>query len=330
MEKIMRIPMSGRVGLAYAAALALLAAPSLVSAQSWPTRPVTMVVPFNAGIAPDIVGRFLAEELGEKLGQRFVVENRTGASGNIGAMAVAKAAPDGHTVLLATPYPIGFNKFMSSDLKFDPERDFTPIVVIGKSPQIFVSGPKLPAKDLKELIAHAKANPGKLNAGIPGIGTTSHIALEYLLNLSGTRMTAVPYRGAPPPSDLISGQLDIGVGLIPSYVGLVNSGALRALAVTSAQRSAQLPDVPTAAEAGFPGFEATAWYVLAAPAGTPADIVEKINAVVNAYIRSEKGKKQFYTLDMQAGGGTPEDAKAFLAGEMTKWAPIIKRANIRM
>jgi tripartite-type tricarboxylate transporter receptor subunit TctC len=219
---------------------------------------------------------------------------------------------------------------MSSDLKFDPERDFTPIVFVAKSPQIFVSGPQLPAKDLKELIAHAKANPGKLNAGIPGIGTTSHIALEYLLNLSGTQMTAVPYRGAPPPSDLMSGQLDIGVGLIPSYVGLVNSGGLRALAVTSSERSEQLPNVPTASESGFPGFEATAWYVLAAPAGTPDDVVQKINAIVNDYIRSEKGRKQFRTLDMQPGGGTPQEARAFIAGEMAKWAPVIKKANIRM
>jgi tripartite-type tricarboxylate transporter receptor subunit TctC len=330
MEKIMRIPMPRRFGPATAAMLVLLAAPSIAAAQSWPARPVTMVVPFNAGIAPDIVGRFLAEELSEKLGQRFVVENRTGASGNIGALAVARAAPDGYTILLATPYPIGLNKFMSSDLKFDPERDFTPIVFVAKSPQIFVSGPQLPAKDLKELIAHAKANPGKLNAGIPGIGTTSHIALEYLLNLSGTQMTAVPYRGAPPPSDLMSGQLDIGVGLIPSYVGLVNSGGLRALAVTSSERSEQLPNVPTASESGFPGFEATAWYVLAAPAGTPDDVVQKINAIVNDYIRSEKGRKQFRTLDMQPGGGTPQEARAFIAGEMAKWAPVIKKANIRM
>lgn len=325
-EKMIRIY---RHGFATAVALAALA-PSLASAQSWPTRPVTMVVPFNAGIAPDIVGRFLAEELGEKLGQRFVVENRVGASGNIGAQTVAKAAPDGYTILLATPYPIGFNKLMSTGLKFDPEQDFAPIVVIAKSPQIIVSGPSLPAKNLKELIAYAAANPGKLNAGIPGIGTTSHIALESLLNLSGTRMTSVPYRGSPPATDLISGQIDIGVGLVPSYVGMVNSGALRGLAVTSSKRSEQLPNVPTAEESGFPSFEATAWYVLAAPTGTPADIIQKINTVVNNYIRSEKGKQQFFTLDMQAGGGTPEDAKAFVASEIVKWGPVITKANIRM
>jgi tripartite-type tricarboxylate transporter receptor subunit TctC len=289
-----------------------------------------MVVPFNAGIAPDIVGRFLADELGEKLGQRFIVENRGGASGNLGAQTVAKAPPDGYSILLATPYPIGLNKFMSSDLKFDPDQDLMPIVLIGKSPQVIVSAPSLPAKNLKELIAHAAANPGKLNAGIPGIGTTSHIALEYLLNVSGTRMTTVTYRGSPPPADIIGGQIDIGVGLVTGYVGMVNTGALHALAVTSRQRSEHLPDTPTAEESGFPDFEATAWYVLATPTGVPPDVIQKLNAAANDYIRSEKGKKQFFTLDLQAGGGSPDDAKAFVASEIVKWGPLIKKVNIRM
>jgi tripartite-type tricarboxylate transporter receptor subunit TctC len=310
--------------------LAATGAPSVASAQSWPARPVTIVVPYPAGIAPDIVGRLLAQELGDKLGQRFLIDNRTGASGDIGAMAVARAAPDGYTILLSTPYPIGLNKLMSPDLKFDPERDFSPIVLIAKSPHIIVSGAASQPKDLKALIAYAKANPGKLNAGIPGTGTTAHIALEALLNLSGTMMTMVPYRGSPPVSDLVGAQIDIGVGLVPSYVSMVTGGQLRGLAVTSSKRSEQLPDVPTAEEAGFPGFEATAWYVLAAPTGTPPEVIQRINAVVNDYMRSEKGKQQFYTLDMQAAGGTPADASAFIASEMIKWAPIIKKANIKM
>jgi len=289
-----------------------------------------MVVPFPAGGAPDIVARLLSEDLGQRLGQRVLVENRSGASGNIGALTVAKATPDGYTLMLATPYPIGLNKFMSTDLKFDPEQDFTPIALIGKSPQIFVSGPSLPVKNLKEVIAYAAAHPGKLNAGIPGIGTTSHIALEYLLNVSGTQVTTVTYRGSPPPSDIISGQIDIGVGLVTGYVGMVNTCALHALAVTSRQRSEHLPDTPTAEESGFPDFEATAWYVLAAPAGTPSDIIQKLNVATNDYIRSPKGKSQFSTIDLQAGGGTADDAKAFVASEMVKWGPLIKKVNIRM
>jgi tripartite-type tricarboxylate transporter receptor subunit TctC len=330
METIMRTPLLHRRGLAYAAIIAALAAPSLASAQSWPTRPITMVVPFPAGGAPDIVARFLSEDLGQRLGQRVVVENRTGASGNIGGLSVARAAPDGYTIMMATPYPMGFNKLMSTDLKFDPEHDFAPIVMVGKSPQIFVSSPSLPAKNIKEVIAYAAANPGKLNVGIPGIGTTSHIALEYLLNESGTRVTTVTYRGSPPPSDIIGGQIDIGVGLVTGYVGMVQSGALRALAVTSRQRSGHLPDTPTTEESGFPNFEATAWYVLVAPTGTPSDIIQKINAATNDYMRSEKGKKQFFTVDLQAGGGSPDDAKAFVAGEIVKWGPLIKKVNIRM
>jgi tripartite-type tricarboxylate transporter receptor subunit TctC len=326
----MRTPLLHRLGFAGAALIAMLASASPASAQPWPARPITMVVPFPAGGAPDIVARLLSEDLGQRLGQRILVENRSGASGNIGALTVAKATPDGYTLMLATPYPIGFNKFMSTDLKFDPEQDFAPIALIGKSPQIFVSGPSLPVKNLKEVIAYAATHPGKLNVGIPGIGTTSHIALEYLLNVSGTQVTTVTYRGSPPPSDIISGQIDIGVGLVTGYVGMVNTGALRALAVTSRQRSEHLPDTPTAEELGFPDFEATAWYVLAAPAGTPSDVIQKLNVATNDYIRSPKGKLQFSTIDLQAGGGTPEDAKAFVASEMVKWGPLIKKVNIRM
>jgi hypothetical protein len=201
--------------------LAATVAPTVVSAQSWPARPVSIVVRYPAGIAPDIVGRLRAQEFGDKLGQRFLIDNRTGASGDIGAMAVARAGPDGYTILLATPYPIGLNKLMSPDFKFDPEKDFSPIVLIAKSPHIIVSGAASPARDLKALIAYAKANPGKMNAGIPGTGTTAHIALEALLNLSGTAMTTVPYRGSPPVSDLVGAQIYIGVGLVPSYVSMV-------------------------------------------------------------------------------------------------------------
>jgi len=316
-------------------ALAMLLVPSTVAGQTasgsgWPARPVTIVSPFAAGIAPDIVTRMIAQELSEKLGQRFVVENRAGASGNIGAQHVAQSPPDGYTLLLSTPYPVGFNKLMQSKLQFDPEADFAPVVTVAKSPQIFVAGPQSKARNLRELMDLAKARPGALTAGIPGIGTTSHIAIEALLNLSNTSMAMVPYRGSPPVADLLSGQLDIGVGLVPSYVGSVNGGQIVALAVSSSKRSEQLPNVPTAEEAGFPGFEATGWYMLVAPKGTPQPIIERLNGAVNDYIRSEKGKRQFYTLDLQAVGGSAQDAKAFIASEMVKWASIIKKANIKL
>jgi tripartite-type tricarboxylate transporter receptor subunit TctC len=314
-----------------AALLAAFVTPSAVAAQSWPTRPVTLVVPFPAGGATDLLARALGQELGEKLGQQFVIDNRTGATGNIGAAAVAKAAPDGYTILFSTPGPIALNQLMSKDLTFDPQKAFAPIVLIAKSPHIYIANPAIPSKSLNELLAFAKANPGKVTAGIPGNGTTAHISLELLLNTSGAKMTLVPYRGGIPMGvDVMGGQIDIGADLISSVIPQVADGKLRALAVTSSTRSEQMPNVPTVAESGFPGFEATAWFVLAVPTGTSPDIVQKVNAVVNGYLQSEKGKQQLRALVVQSAGGTPEEAKAFIASEVAKWGPVIKAANISM
>jgi tripartite-type tricarboxylate transporter receptor subunit TctC len=301
----------------------------MAHAQSWPSRPVTMIVPFPAGGATDMLARALGVELTEKLGQQVVIDNRTGATGNIGAATAAKAPPDGYTILFATPGPIALNQLMSKGLPFDPQKDFMPVVLIAKSPHIYVARPSLPAKDLGELLVYAKANPGKVNAGIPGNGTTAHISLELLLYLSGAKMTLVPYRGGVPmTADIIGGQIDIGADLISSQVTQVSGGNIRALAVTSGKRSEQLPNVPTVEEFGFPGFEATAWFVLAVPTGTPAEIVRKVNDIVNGYLQSDKGRQQLAKLDLQASGGTPEDAKAFIASEVAKWEPVIKAANI--
>lgn len=267
--------------------------------------------------------------VGEKLGQKFVIDNRTGATGNIGAAAAAKAPADGYTILFSTPGPIALNRLMSKGLSFDPQKDFTPIVLIAKSPHIYIASKSLPAKDLGELLEFAKINPGKVTVGIPCNGTTAHISLQLLLHHTGAKMTLVPYRGGVPlTADIIGGQIDIGTDLISSQVPQVSSGGVRALAVTSSKRSEQLPNVPTVAESGFPGFEATAWFVLAVLAGTPADVVQKVNAVVNGYLQSDKGKQQMTKLDLQASGGTPEVAKAFIAGEVTKWALVIQSANI--
>jgi tripartite-type tricarboxylate transporter receptor subunit TctC len=309
--------------------LAAVLGPASVHAQSWPTRPVTMIVPFPAGGATDLLARALGLELSEKFGQQFVIDNRTGATGNIGAAAAAKAPPDGYTILFSTPGPIALNQLMSKSLPFDPQKDFTPIVLIAKSPHIFIARTSLPAKDIGELLVFAKANPGKINAGIPGNGTTAHISLELLLQQTGAKVTLVPYRGGVPmTADIIGGQIDIGADLISSQVAQVSGGQVRALAVTSSRRSEQLPNVPTVAESGFPGFEATAWFLLAVPAATPADIVQKINAVVNGWLHSDKGRKQLVTLDLQASGGTPQAAKAFIVSEIAKWEPVIKAANI--
>jgi tripartite-type tricarboxylate transporter receptor subunit TctC len=324
--------MRSRLRVIAFALLALFALPLCdAHAQNWPTRPVTLVVPFPAGGNADVLARALAAELSEKLGQQFIVDNRTGAGGNIGGAAVAKAAPDGYTLMFGTPGPIATNKLMYKSLPYDPEKDLVPVVLVAKSPLIIAANPSFPAKDLKELIAHAKANPGKVNAGNPGNGTLGHITSELLQQHTGTKMTHVPYRGTTPlTTDLLGGQIDIALDFMSTYIPLVKDGKIRALGVTSSERVPELPDVMTVQEAGFAGFEASAWYAIVAPTGTPADAIRKINAVTNDYLKSPKGKAQLTTFAMQAAGGTPDDLASYIKSELAKWGPIIKAANISM
>ena len=288
-------------------------APSFLSAQTpdakisgaqvWPAHPATLIIPFPAGGAMDLLGRAVAQDLTDKLGQPFVVDNRVGAAGNIGAMAAAKAPPDGYTVLMAGASSLALNKFMFAAMPYDPEKELTPIVIVSKLPHIFVVNPKVEAKTLKELVDYARANPGKLNAGVPGAGTTAHITLEAFMAQTGAKMTVVTYRAEPQMlTDLVGGQLDFACTLTTSPGPHVQAGRLRALAVTSATRTQQLPDVPTVEQAGFPGFEAVAWFALAAPTGTPADIIDRINATVNAFLRGDKGKQDLNKLELAAGG----------------------------
>jgi tripartite-type tricarboxylate transporter receptor subunit TctC len=315
----------------FALLLALVSPAGEAVAQAWPTRPVTFVVPFSAGGNADILARAIAADLSERLGQQFIVDNRTGAGGNVGGAAVAKAAPDGYTLLFGTPGPIATNKLMYKNPPYDPERDLMPVALVASSPLIIVATPATPAKDLKELIAYAKANPGKVNVGVPGNGTLGHITSVLLQQQTGSSMVNVPYRGsAPLMTDVLGGQVDVAMDFMSTYLPLIGEGKLRALAVTSNKRARELPDVITVQESGFAGFEATAWYAIVAPAGTSRDIVAAINTLVNGYLRSEKGKQQLDVLGMQAAGGTPDDLKAYIAGELGKWAPIIKAANIAM
>jgi tripartite-type tricarboxylate transporter receptor subunit TctC len=246
-------------------------------------------------------------------------------------MAAAKAAPDGYTILMAGAGSLALNKFMFASMPYDPEKELAPIIIVSRLPHIFVVNPKVEARTLKELVDYARANPGKLNAGVPGAGTTAHITLAAFMAETGARMTMVTYRAEPQMlTDLIGGQLDFACTLTTSPGPHVQAGRLRALAVTSARRTEKLPDVPTVEQAGFPGFEATAWFALAAPVGTPAEIVDKINAGANAFIHSDKGKQELTKLDSLPAGGTPAEAKAFIAAEVRKWGPIIKAANIQM
>ncbi|MCX7315247.1 MAG: tripartite tricarboxylate transporter substrate binding protein [Alphaproteobacteria bacterium] len=309
----------------------LIASTPARAADPWPTRPVTVICPFPPGISTDILTRAVAKALGDALGQQFVVENRPGANGNIGAGAAAKAEPDGYTLLTATVGPSVANKFLYKSMSYDPERAFDPITILGSSPLIIVGSPKIAPTNFRELIAYAKGSPGKLNAGTVGPGSQAHITLELINKLAGTSIVHVPYRIATQAlPDLISGDLQVGFNYIPTFVPAVQQGTIRGLAVTSAARLSDLPDVPTVDESGFPGFEATGWNALFAPAGTPREIIDKVNGVVNAYLNSDEGRAQLRKMGVTPGGGTPEFLKSHLERERAKWGPIIKDANITL
>lgn len=312
-----------------AAAAAVLLSATSAMAQNWPSRPVTLVVPFTAGTTSDVIARGLIEHLSSKLGQPFIIDNRGGAGGNIGGAAAAKASPDGYTLLFATTGPAATNKLMYKDMPYDPDRDLTPVVLIGKAPVIVVAKKDAPFSTLKEMIDYAKANPGKLTAGFPGNGTLGHITGELLQARAGIKMVDTQYRGSPPIiTDLIGGHIDVGMDSMAAYVPTVKDGKIKALAIAGGKRWSKLPDVPTASESGLPQFEASVWYVILAPTGTPADVIAKLNAATNEYIKSDKARTFFDNLGVEASGGSPADAKAFMASEVEKWAPIIKAAKI--
>ena len=290
-----------------------------------------MVVPFGAGGSVDLPARRLAADLTQKLGQQVIVENRSGANGNIGSAHVAKSNPDGYTLMFSPPGPLTTNRFMYKNMPFDSDRAFASIILLAKSPLVLVTHPKVPVNNLQDVIAYAKANPGKLSIGTPGIGSQGHLTMELLQKSSGTKMNYVPYRGAAGSStDVIAGQIELSVNFTPAMIGPLRDGSLRGLAVTTLQRSKQLPHIPTVSESGFPGFEAVASYSVVAPAGTPREIILTLNKLINDYINSDIGKQHLDAGDMQAAGGTPEDLQRFIASEVAKWGPIIKSAGIAM
>jgi tripartite-type tricarboxylate transporter receptor subunit TctC len=315
------------VWLAFAAAVAFTSPQA--HAQAWPAREVKFVVPFTSGTTSDILARAVAEHIAGAIGKPVVVDNQGGAGGNLGAGSVAKADPDGHTILFATTGPAATNKLMYKNLTFDPQKDFEPIVLIGKSPVIIAANPNVPAKSLKELTDYLKANPGKLNAGYPGNGTLGHITGELFQQRAQVKMGGIQYRGsAAIINDLLGGHIDVAMDSMAPYVSNVKEGKLRALAIAGTSRWPGLPDVPTVSESGLPGFEASVWYALLAPAGTPPDVVAKLNAAANDFLKTSKAKDLFSKLGVQSAGGTPADLKKFVADEIEKWSPIVKAANI--
>src|ERR1041384_2829433 len=295
--KVGSLPMLARVA---ALLVFILISSAQTQAQTWPTRPVTLVVPFAAGVTGDIVARGLAQYLGDALGQPFVVENRGGAGGNLGGNIVAKAAPDGYTLLLSTTGPASLNKLTYKNMPYDPQRDLAPIVLFGKAPVIITARNSLPAHTLKEFVEYAKQNPGKITAGYPGNGTQGHITGELLQQRAGISFAQAQYRGSPTIiSDILGEHIDIGMDSMAPYVSLIQEKKLRGLAIAGAARWPLLPDVPTVAESGFPGFEAAVWYALLAPAGTPADIIAKLNEAANGYLKTNASAELFRKLGIQ-------------------------------
>ena len=311
-----------------AMALASLAAPTL--AQTWPSKPVKLIVPFPAGGSADTLSRIIGQELQEKTGQAFVLENRTGAGGNIGTDAVAKAAPDGTTILL-TPSSIAIAPALYAKLTWDPVKDFEPISLIGSIPMVVVVHPAFPAKSMTELVAQAKARPGQINYASGGFGTTNHLAVELFKAQTGTDLVHVAYRGNPlAVVDVIGGHVPVFFDFVLTGAPHVRSGAVRALATTGAQRSSVLPDVPTAMEAGMAGFEASTWFGLYAPAGTPKDIVSGMAAQIAAVLAMPAVKKRLADLGLDPMTCGPAALGELTKSDLAKWGPIIEKAGIKL
>jgi tripartite-type tricarboxylate transporter receptor subunit TctC len=310
------------------AALAQPAISRIASAQSYPARPVHLVVSVAAGGSPDIIGRLIAQWLSERLGQPFVVDNRSGAAGNIGTEFVLKAAPDGYTLLLALSSN-AINASLYKDLPYNFIRDAAPVASIATIPLIMEVNPAVPAKTIPEFIAYAKANPGKINMASGGVGSPLHVAGELFKLMAGVDLIHVPYRseGVALP-DLLAGQVQVLFGVMPASLGHVKSGRLRALGVTTAQRQELLPDVPAIAEY-LPGYEANGWYGIVAPKGTPNEAVETLNNTINAALADPAMKQRFVDLGCAISSGTPAEFGKFIVNETDKWAKVVKFADMK-
>jgi tripartite-type tricarboxylate transporter receptor subunit TctC len=321
----MKLPRRRFLHLA-AGAAALPALSPVAWGQAYPTRPVRIIVPFPAGQATDSVARLIAQSLSERLGQAFVIENRTGAGGNIGTEAVVRAPPDGYTLVLSG-LSGAINVTLYKKLNFDFIRDIAPVAGIGGSPYVMVVNPAVPATTVPEFVAYAKTNPGKINMASSGNGAVSHVFGELFKMMTGTNMIHVPYRGGYVP-DLLGGQTQVVFGTIASCIQLIRAGKLRALAVTTATRSPALPDVPAMGES-VPGYDATQWYGVGAPRNTPAEVIGKLNKEINAVVADSNMKTRLAGIGVDPMSMTSAEFEKFIADETEKWAKVIRAANIK-
>lgn len=303
---------------------------SPVSAQSNTTdRPIKIVVPFSPGGGTDTIARTLSAGMSKELGQTVIVENKPGAGTIIGSDAVAKSAPDGTTILIAT-FAHAVNPSLRSKLPFDTDKAFDPVVLIGRSPNILVVPADSPYKNIKELVAAAKAHPGKLTFASQGVGTSAHLAGELFNNLAGVNLTHVPYKGAGPAlNDLLGGQVNMMFATATAAAPLIEGGKVRALGVTTPERSPVRPDVPSIAEAGVPGYAAESWYGFFVPAGTPADVVAKLNAATAKAAKSEAFRKRVEGEGLVISAGTPKELADYVSAEQKRWAAVVKAAKIQ-
>ena len=323
----MKLPRRKFLHLATGAA-ALPAVSRIAWAQAYPARPVRLIVTTPAGGSPDIIARLIGQWLSERLGQPIVVDNRSGASGNIGTEIVVRAPPDGYTLLMALSAN-AINASVYDNLPFNFIRDTAPVASIASIPLVMEVNPSVPAKTVPEFIAYAKANPGKLTMASSGVGTPLHVSGELFKMMAGVDMVHVPYRGeALALPDLISGQVQVLFGVMPASLGYIRAGKLRALAVTTAKRQEPLPDVPTVGEF-LPGFEARGWYGVVVPKATPTEIVEKLNKEINAALADPNMKKRLTDLGAAVFAGSPADFGKFIADETEKWGKVVRAANIK-
>jgi len=311
-----------------ALALLLSAAASLAHAQAWPSKPLRIIVPFTPGGFNDTLARTLAQELPRPLGQSVVVDNRPGGNTIIGTEAAAKSAPDGHTLFIAAvPFAVVQSLYKTP---FDVTKDFTAITLAGATSNMLVAHPSFKPNNVKELIEHARANPGRVNYGSSGNGSSPHLSMELFKLMSKSFMLHIPYKGsAPVVTDLLAGQVDVMFDNIPNVINHVRAGKMKAFAVSSARRNPLAPDVPTVAEAGLPGYEVSVWFGVLAPAGTPADIVQRLNVEIVKIVGTAEVKERFAKQGVEVQTSTPEQYQAFVRSEVARWGKVIKEAGIK-
>ena len=315
----------GRIVAAFAFAIATAA-----SAQ-YPNRPIKLIVPFPPAGSTDISARALAGKLGERLGQPVIIENKPGAGGNIGSDVAAKAPPDGYTLVVGTVGTHAINSGLYSKMPYDPIRDFAPVVLLSTTPNVLVVPPSFPANSVQDVIRLAKAKPGELTFASSGAGTSIHLSGEMFKSMAGLDMTHIPYKGsAPMLIDLLSAQVNMAFDNLSASMVHIKAGKLKALATTGAKRAPALPDLPTVSEAGLPGYESTSWNAVYAPAGTPKEIIDKLNRESNAVLQSPETRRYFAEQGAEAGGGTPAELAAFNRAELAKWAKVVKDSGAKV